>query len=74
MVSKRCALVDDWNAVLKFYADCEEAAGDTLILKMQETIVQCTRAVKFVGTGNFLENEDLSAKYAAKLAQLNAIK
>lgn len=82
VISKRGALVEDWNQVSdeakrKFYADCEATAGPDLVLKMQETIVHYTRkssAVKFTGTGLFLDEEDLCAKYATKPNQLMAIK
>ena len=46
-------------------------------MKMQETIVHSTAktsSVKFTGTGTFMDETDLNAKYAGKPEQLEAIK
>ena len=46
-------------------------------MKMQETIVHSTAktsSVKFTGTGTFMDETDLNAKYAGQPQQLEAIK
>ena len=74
VTAKRGELAEDWTAVSetekqKFFKACSELAGNELLMKMQETIVQSTvktSSVKFTGTGTFMDETDLNAKYAGK--------
>ena len=82
VTAKRGELAEDWTAVSetekqKFFKECSDLAGNELLMKMQETIVHSTvktSSVKFTGTGTFMDETDLNAKYAGKPQQLEAIK
>ena len=82
VTAKRGELAEDWTAVSetekqKFFKECSDLAGNELLMKMQETIVHSTAktsSVKFTGTGAFMDETDLNAKYASKPEQLEAIK
>jgi len=75
-------LAEDWSSLSdqskrEFYQQCQDQAGEMLLLRMQETIVDCTRkssSVTFEGTGKFIDEEDLDKKYKDKPTQLQAIK
>ena len=82
VTAKRGELAEDWTAVSetekqKFFKECSDLAGNELLMKMQETIVHSTAktsSVKFTGTGTFMDETDLNAKYVGKPEQLEAIK
>ena len=82
MVASRGRLAEDWTQVpeeekRKFYEENVDLAGESLVVKMQEVIAHSTikrSAVRFIGTGEWLDEVDLDEKYKHKPEQLTNIK
>ena len=74
--------MQDWTTLAEadkrqFYIEAQDLSGNALHLKMQEAISQRVTkksSVKFVGTGEWLDEQDLEEKYAKKPDQLANIK
>ena len=81
VISKHGALAEDWTNVTdeqkkEFYKNFQNAAGDELIARMQETIVESKRLstkVEFEGTGEYFDEADMNEKYKNKTEQLQNI-
>ena len=82
IVTSRGASVEDWTTLSDedkraFYIDAQDAQGGELVAKMQETIMQSASkrsSVKFVGTGDWIDEQDLNTKYRDQPGQLENIK
>ena len=60
-----------------FYIDAQDAHGGEFVAKMQETIMQSASkrsSVKFAGTGDWIDEQDLNTKCVDKPDQLENIK
>lgn len=78
VISKHGSLAKDWTNVTEeqkkeFYKNFQAAAGDELIARMQETVVESKRQstkVEFEGTGEYFDEHDMNQRYASKPEQL----
>ena len=78
VISKHGSLAQDWTNVTEeqkkeFYKNFQSAAGEDLIARMQETVVESKRLstkVEFEGTGEYIDENDMNQRYANKPEQL----
>ena len=78
VTSKFGALAEDWTKVSEqekqeFYKKYQDLAGEGLLTRLQETIVESKRnstSVTFEGTGEYFDEMDMNEKYKNKPEQL----
>lgn len=81
VISKHGSLAQDWTNVTEeqkkeFYKNFQNAAGEDLLARMQETIVESKRLstkVEFEGSGEYFDETDMNERYKNKPEQLQNI-
>eukprot|EP00435_Cladocopium_sp_Y103_P032005 s3895_g8.t1 len=81
VVSRHGSLAQDWTNVTEeqkkeFYKTYQDAAGEDLLARMQEAVLESKRLstpVEFDGTGEYFDEQDMNDRYKNKPEQLQNI-